>query len=147
MSEPTIVICPHCGQTNRLPAEKPAATAKCGACKQPLFDGHPADVDGKTFEKQIAKSDVPVLVDVWAPWCGPCRAMAPEFEKAATELEPHVRLVKLNSDNEQQIAGRLGIRGIPTMLLMHKGRELARTSGAMPAAQIVNWVRQHMAEA
>ena len=141
------IVCPHCAKTNRVPAEKDLAMASCGSCGEALFDGQPADVDGAAFEKQIAKSDVPVLIDVWAPWCGPCRMMAPEYEKAAMELEPHVRLIKLNSDNEQQISARLGIRGIPTMLLMHKGRELARTSGAMPASQIVAWVRQHMAAA
>lgn len=138
------IICAHCGQTNRVNAAQSAIEAKCGSCKKPLFDGHPADVNGKNFEKQIAKSDVPVLVDVWAPWCGPCRAMAPAYEEAAKQLEPGVRVIKLNSDNEQQISSRLGIRGIPTMLLMHHGKEIARTSGAMPASQIVGWVKQNL---
>lgn len=145
MADPKIIVCPHCAQTNRVAAEKNLGEAKCGSCKKPLFDGHPADVPGRDFEKQIAKSDVPVLIDVWAPWCGPCRVMGPEFEKAARELEPNVRLVKLNSDNEQQISARLGIRGIPTMLLMHKGKEIGRVSGAMPAAQIVEWVKGQLA--
>lgn len=144
MSNPKHIVCPHCATTNRVAPEKSLSEAKCGACKEPLFDGHPADVGGSAFEKQIAKSDVPVLVDVWAPWCGPCRAMAPAYEEAAKTLEPDVRLIKLNSDNEQQISARLGIRGIPTMILMQHGKEIARTSGAMPAGQIVGWVKQNL---
>jgi thioredoxin 2 len=96
------------------------------------------------FEKQVARSQVPVVVDVWAPWCGPCRMMAPAFEQAAKELEPKVRFLKLNSDEEQQAAGRLGIRGIPTMILYAGGREVARQSGAMSAGQITGWIRQHL---
>jgi thioredoxin 2 len=138
------VVCTHCGGVNRLPEQRPALAATCGKCGAKLFEAHPADVGGEIFDKQIARSTVPVLVDVWAPWCGPCRAMAPAYEAAARELEPKVRLIKLNSDNEQQIAGRLGISGIPTMILFGQGRELARTSGAMPAQQIVRWVREHL---
>lgn len=138
------IVCPHCAKTNRVVADKDMSEAKCGSCSKALFDGHPADVDGKAFERQIAKSDVPVLIDVWAPWCGPCRAMAPAYEQAAQQLEPDVRVIKLNSDSEQQISARLGIRGIPTMLLMHKGKEIARVSGAMQATQIVSWVKQQL---
>jgi len=145
MSETNHIVCPHCAQLNQLGKEKAANLAKCGACKKPLFSGQPVDVSGKAFERQIAKSDIPVLVDVWAPWCGPCRAMAPAYEEAAKQLEPDVRLIKLNSDNEQQISARLGIRGIPTMLLMHHGKEIGRVSGAMPANQIVDWTRQQLA--
>ncbi|MCC0022685.1 MAG: thioredoxin TrxC [Hyphomicrobiaceae bacterium] len=140
------IVCPHCAQINRV-TEGKEKTAKCGSCKEPLFDGHPANVDGNAFMKQINKSDVPVLVDVWAPWCGPCRIMGPEFEKAAHELEPQMRFVKLNSDEEQAISSRLGIRGIPTMLLMHHGREIGRVSGAMPSSQIVAWAKEQMASA
>ena len=104
----------------------------------------PANANGAMFEKQIARSSVPVVVDVWAPWCGPCRMMAPAFEKAAQELEPEIRFLKLNSDEEQAAAGRLGIRGIPTLLLYRDGKEVARQSGAMSAGQITAWVRQHM---
>ena len=145
MSASNHIVCPHCAQLNRVGKDKTADAAKCGACKKPLFAGHPVDVSGKAFERQIAKSDIPVLVDVWAPWCGPCRAMAPAYEEAAKQLEPDVRLIKLNSDNEQQISARLGIRGIPTMLLMHHGKEIGRVSGAMPASQIVDWTRQQLA--
>lgn len=145
MPEGNHIVCPHCAQVNRLEAAKAADAAKCGSCKQPLFTGQPADVDGKNFERQITKSDIPVLVDVWAPWCGPCRAMAPAYAEAAQQLEPNVRLIKLNSDNEQEISARLGIRGIPTMLLMQHGKEIGRISGAMPAQQIIAWTQQQLA--
>lgn len=139
-----LIVCTQCGGVNRLPEQRSALQAKCGKCGARIFDGHPADVGADIFDKQIARSSVPVLVDVWAPWCGPCRAMAPAYETAARELEPQVRLIKLNSDNEQQTAARLGISGIPTMLLFENGRERARTSGAMPAQAIVRWVREHL---
>lgn len=137
-------VCTSCGAVNRLPADRDGLAAKCGSCGLPLFSGQPADVAGAIFERQVNKSTVPVVVDVWAPWCGPCRAMAPEFEKAAASIEPHARFIKLNSDIEQAIAGRLGIRGIPTMLLFRDGREIARVSGAMSASQIGGWVGQQL---
>lgn len=143
MSQSKLIVCPHCGKPNRTPVER-LETAKCGVCKEQLFTGHPADVSGKLFERHTSRSDVPVLVDVWAPWCGPCRAMAPAYEEAARQLEPDVRLIKLNSDAEQALSSRLGIRGIPTMLLFKDGKEIARTSGAMPANSIVGWVRSQL---
>lgn len=148
MSPDQRVVCIGCGAINRLPAEREAkaAEAKCGTCGAPLFSGKPTDVEGAAFERQIGKSTLPIVVDVWAPWCGPCRAMAPEFEKAAKSIEPHARFVKLNSDVEQAIAARLGIRGIPTMLLFKDGREVGRVSGAMSAAQIGRWLGQQFNE-
>jgi thioredoxin 2 len=134
------IVCTHCNATNRVDGARDALAAKCGKCGEPLFSGTPADLASAALERQIARSDVPVLVDVWAPWCGPCRVMAPEFERAAEALEPRVRFTKLNSDENQALSGRLGIRGIPTMILYAGGKEIARTSGAMPASQIVNWV-------
>ena len=139
-----LVVCPHCAATNRLPEERPASAAKCGKCGAALFEGHPADVSGEIFTRQIERSTIPVLVDVWAPWCAPCRMMAPAFAAAASELEPQVRLVKLNSDVEQAVAAQLGISGIPTLLLFRGGREIARQSGAMSARQIVQWTKQHL---
>ena len=139
-----LVVCPHCAATNRLPEGRPASAAKCGKCGAALFEGHPADVSGEIFTRQIERSTIPVLVDVWAPWCAPCRMMAPAFAAAAAELEPQVRLLKLNSDVEQAVAAQLGISGIPTLLLFRGGREIARQSGAMSASQIVQWTKQHL---
>lgn len=141
------IVCPHCAGVNRLRAGRPAEAAKCGVCKEPLFQGHPVEANGAMFEKQTGRSGIPVLVDVWAPWCGPCRMMAPAFAEAAQRLEPAVRLVKLNSENEPGVAGRLGIRGIPTMLLYRDGREIGRISGAMNAKQIIDWTRQQLGNA
>ena len=146
MSKTTQIVCPSCAAANRLPADKPASKAKCGACGEPLFAGHAAGANAAMFEKQVTRSSIPVVVDVWAPWCGPCRMMAPAFEKAAQEMEPDVRFVKLNSDEEQGVAGRLGIRGIPTLLMFQDGREIARQSGVMTASQITAWVRQNTRE-
>ncbi|WP_202353841.1 thioredoxin TrxC [Mesorhizobium sp. 113-1-2] len=142
MAQQDLVVCGKCGGVNRLPPVRNAMEAKCGKCGAKLFSGHPDDVDAAAFDHQIARSSLPVVVDIWAPWCGPCKMMAPAYEAAASELEPHVRLIKLNSDNEQAVAARLGIRGIPTMILFHGGH--ARTSGAMTAGQIVRWVRDRL---
>ncbi len=140
----TLVVCSGCGSANRLPRARRANEAKCGRCGVKLFTAHPPDVAGATFDRHVARSTLPVLVDVWAPWCGRCKTMAPAFEAAARELEPHIVLVKLNSDNEPAISSQLGIRGIPTMILFHRGREVARTSGALSARQIVGWVRDQL---
>jgi thioredoxin 2 len=144
MVQENLVVCDKCGGVNRLPPARNAKDAKCGKCGIKLFSGHPEDVDAETFDRQITRSSLPVVVDIWAPWCGPCKMMAPAYEAAANELEPHVRLIKLNSDNEQAISAKFGIRSIPTMILFHGGRELARTSGAMTAGQIVRWIRDHL---
>lgn len=144
MGEDAMIVCSSCGAVNRLPPGRPASEGRCGKCRERLFSGHPADIDAANFDRQVSRGTVPVLVDVWAPWCGPCKMMAPAFEAAARDLEPQVRLIKLNSDNEQALAGRLGIRGIPTMILFRGGSELARTSGALSASQIVSWARDRL---
>lgn len=136
------IVCPACQAVNRVPAEKPAESARCGKCHKPLFDGHPVNLDGPGFERHLVRNSIPVVVDFWADWCGPCKMMAPEFHKAAQAMEPHVRFAKLDTEAAQAQAAAHGIRSIPTMILFRDGREVARQSGAMPAGQIVQWVRE-----
>ena len=144
MVDALLLACPGCSTLNRFPREKFEA-GKCGQCGSPLFAGHPVALDARSFEAHAAKSDIPLLVDFWAPWCGPCKAMAPQFERAAQRLEPAVRLAKVNTDEEQDLASRFAIRGIPTMILFRHGREIARQSGAMDAGTIERWTRDALA--
>lgn len=139
------IVCPHCAAINRVPDDRPLTRAQCGACHKALFEGHPVPVDAERFEKHRRSNDIAVLVDVWAPWCGPCRMMAPNFERAAEMLEPKVRLLKLNSDEEQEIARALSVRGIPSLYLFQSGRIVAQTAGAMDANSIVAWVKSKLA--
>jgi thioredoxin 2 len=134
------LVCVNCGAVNRVPATRNALEARCGKCGRPLFSGKPADVDAAMFGRQVERGTLPVVVDVWAPWCGPCLAMAPEYARAAAALEPRIRFLKLNSDQAPELSARLGIRGIPTMILFRAGKEIARTSGAMRAEQITAWL-------
>jgi len=145
MSTSRQIVCGHCGKINRLPAERAPGAPRCGSCHQLIFGGHPIEVDEEGFGRHVANSDIPVLVDVWAPWCGPCRSMAPMFERAAQMLEPKVRLLKLNADTAPSVSSRLGISGIPTLLLMQGGREISRISGAMDTQKIVAWTMAGLA--
>ena len=138
------IVCPHCDTTNRVPRGKLADGGRCGQCQQKLFDGHPSALDTARFERHLAKSEVPLLIDFWAEWCGPCRMMAPEFERAAAQLEPAVRLVKVNVDEEPALAQRYRVQSIPTLLLAFQGRELARAAGARSAAQLVQWTQAEL---
>ncbi len=144
MSDSRHVVCPKCSGVNRVPADRLADGGKCGRCRSPLFLGRPLEVGAAGFQAQLGRSDIPLLVDFWAPWCGPCHMMAPAFEQAATRLEPDVRLLKVNTEEQQAIAGQFGIRSIPTMILFARGRELGRMSGALDAGGIVAWTRQHV---
>ena len=144
MSETLQVVCPHCHVTNRVPRERLEESGICGKCKRALFTGQPLELNGANFERHLGANDIPLVVDFWAPWCAPCRMMAPHFEKAAAELEPQMRLAKLNTEAEQAIAARYAIRSIPTLVVFRGGREIARQSGAMDRAALVRWARSQV---
>jgi len=144
MSESLHLVCPHCEKINRIPEARLREAPKCGHCHQPLFTGHPLELTTTGFRRQIERGDTPLVVDFWAPWCGPCEMMAPQYAAAAAELEPTARLAKINTDVETSLASEFGIRSIPTMAVFKGGREVARQSGAIGKSDIVRWVRQHV---
>lgn len=137
-------VCPHCGQVNRVP-DANAGSARCGACHESLFSGEPVAVDLARLERFVMRDERPILVDFWAPWCAPCRMMAPQFVAAAHDLEPGLRLLKLDTEAHPDAGARFAIRGIPTMILFRGGHEIARQSGALSAADVIAWARRHSA--
>src|SRR3954469_10763868 len=133
MPEPVQVVCPHCDTINRLPADRLADAPRCGKCRTALFEGRPASLSETRFRRHLGASGIPLLVDFWASWCGPCRTMAPQFEAAARELEPHMRCVKVSTEEAERLASEYRIASIPTLALFAGGSEIARQSGAIPA--------------
>lgn len=138
----TNVTCPKCNATNRLPSDRLGDKPSCGKCKKPIFIGKAMELSAANVAPVLNHNELPVLVDCWAPWCGPCKSFAPTFEKAAKELEPRLRFAKLNTEAQQQIAARWRIQSIPTLILFKRGKEVARLSGAQPLGQLKTWLKQ-----
>ena len=143
MTDSLYLVCPHCEAVNRVPAARLDQHPNCGQCHQPLFTGQPVELTTSNFTKYLQRHDIPILVDFWAPWCGPCKMMAPAYKQAAAMLEPRVRLAKVNTENEQALGAQYNVRSIPTLIIFKGGREIARQAGAMAAKDIVQWVNSH----
>lgn len=147
MSDALHIVCPHCSATNRVPPERTADKPKCGKCHKPLFDGHPVELDEAGFERHIAANDVPVVVDFWAPWCGPCRTLGPTLERLAGEAKGEWVLAKINVDNNQQLSQAFGVQGIPAVKAFRDGKVVDEFAGALPESQVRAWLKRVLPEA
>lgn len=139
-----IIMCPHCGGLNRVADQKLNGQPKCGKCQESLFSGKPIEMNNAQFNRALQKTELPMVVDFWAPWCGPCQGFAPVFQQAAMNFEPRARFVKINTETEQQLGAQLGIRSIPTLAIFKNGQEITRMSGAMDLGQFSQWLNQHL---
>jgi thioredoxin 2 len=138
------LVCPHCGTLNKIPEAKSAQNAGCGKCHSNLFTGKPLEVNQAQFDRQLQKSTLPLVVDFWAPWCGPCKSMAPVFERMAAKIEPSARLLKVNTETEQALSARYSIRSIPTLMIFSAAQEVVRMSGALDASSMQAWINKHI---
>jgi thioredoxin 2 len=144
VSQPRHLVCPHCDAVNRIPDTKLADHPKCGRCKEPLFTGSPVELTDQTFDKHLKRNDIPLVVDFWAPWCAPCKMMAPHFKSVTSNLEPRLRFAKLNTEQAQRTASQFNIRSIPTVAIFRNGREVARQAGAMDAGRLSQWIQAQL---
>jgi len=144
VSQTKHLVCPHCDAVNRIPDSKLADNPICGRCKESLFTGGPVELTDQTFDKHLKRNDIPLVVDFWAPWCGPCKMMAPHFKAVTAKMEPYVRFAKLNTEQAQRAAARYNIRSIPTVAIFRQGREVARQAGAMDAGRLGQWIQSQL---
>lgn len=145
MSEIRQIVCPHCTAINRTPVDRPAEKAKCGSCHDPLFSGKPVAASAQSFATHLQRNDIPVVADFWAEWCGPCKMMAQAYDRVASEMEPHVRFLKVDTEAEQQLAAQYNIRSIPTLMLFRGGKVVAQRAGASDASSLRAWIQQNLA--